>query len=104
MEEYFRCPNLPACLEAHESEGSKVNWSDIDDNGPIASLKHWAEMTGLIGLGPNVNHRESLYYVVREWKLVSNQLFVLAFDVYDQQFVLISLRQSARLWVYCNCF
>lgn len=107
IEEYFRvelgggdCPNLPACLEAHESEGSKVNWSDIDDNGPIESLKNWAaEMTGLIDLGLNVNHRESLYYVVREWKLVSNQLFVLAFDVYDQQFVLISLRQSDRLWV-----
>lgn len=107
MEEYFRvelggsdCPNLQACLEAHESEGSKVKWSDIDDNGPIESLKNWAaEMTGLIDLGPNVSHMESLYYIVREWKLVSNQLFVLAFDVYDQQFVLISLRQSDRLWV-----
>ena len=108
MEEYFRvelgegdCPNLQACLEAHESEGSKVNWSDIDYNGLIECLKHWAaEMTGLIDLGPyNVNHRENLYYVVRKWKLVSNQLFVLAFDVYDQQFVLISLRQSDRLWV-----
>lgn len=106
MDEYNRlelgsdCPNLEACPDARKSEESKVKWSHIDDDGPIESLKNWAaEMTGLVNLGPNVNHWESLYYIVREWKLVSNQLFVLAFDVYDQQFVLISFRQSDRLWV-----
>ena len=107
MDEYKRlplgseCPKLNHYLTSHESQD--VKWSDIDD-GPIQTLKNWAaEMTGsrMTDLGANVNHWESLYYVVQEWDFqVSNQLlFVLAFDVYDQQFVLISFRQSDRAWV-----